>query len=67
MISCSGHCWVLLLHGISVSLQTGLQSSLMMALEAGFVHDAGCRSDDQDLGSVTEQGQSLDQQHRKVL
>lgn len=33
MIGCSGHCWVLLLHSFSVSLQTGLQSSLMMALE----------------------------------
>lgn len=28
-----GHCWVLLLRSISSSLQTGLQSSLMMALE----------------------------------
>lgn len=34
---------------------------------AGFVHNAGCRSDGQHLGSVTEQGQSPDQQHRKVL
>lgn len=69
MTGIRGHCWVLLLRSISgIPANWAAEQPNDGFRGAGFVHGAGCRSDDQRLGSVTEeQGQSLDQWHKKVL
>lgn len=56
MTGIRGHCWVLLLRSISgIPANWAAEQPNDGFRGAGFVHGAGCRSDDQRLGSVTEE------------